>query len=206
MDENNERQTPQSEYDIENAVEQNNNTEETAEESSGDVQKEIPMKYHSEKNSKEISRLQSELKKAIEERDSVIDKYQRTFSEYNNYKKRNQALASQAMTAGACDAVEKILPVLDNLERALEHVNSENEDAVAKGVSMVHKQLAGIIDGMGVKEIPALGMEFDPNLHHAIQEVETKDGEQPGTVSAVAQKGYMLGDKILRHSMVIVNK
>ena len=155
---------------------------------------------------KEIIELKKALAKAEEERDSFKDSYQRTFSEFNNYKKRNQTAASQAVTTGVCDAIEKILPVLDNFERALEHAEDQKDDAFATGVSMVYKQLADILAGMGVEELPALGEPFDPNLHQAIQQVEPEDGQESDTVVGVVQKGYTLGDRILRHSMVIVSK
>jgi molecular chaperone GrpE len=196
----------QSEYDKENALEANSGADDS--QKADDAENKKNEKHHAEKGGlhKEVLKLQEELGKAIEERDLMTDKYQRTFSDFNNYKKRNEALAYQAMKTGECDTIEKILPVLDNMERALEHVSDKDEDAVAKGVSMVYKQLSDIIAGMGVTEIPALGMEFDPNLHQAIQQVEAGEGETPGTIAAVAQKGYMQGDKVLRHSMVIVNK
>ena len=108
------------------------------------------------------------------------------------------------MKTGARDVIERILPVIDNFERALDHVNGE--DPLAQGVLMVYKQLTDIIAGMGVTEIPAMGAQCDPNLHQAIQQGDAQAGEDPGTIAAVAQKGYMLDDKILRHSMVVVNK
>lgn len=196
-------QHPQSEYDIENAVDQEEQKE-NAEEQANDGVKESPR----EKNhrNKDAARLEKALSQAIEERDSYRDSYQRTFSDYNNYKKRNQALASQAMKAGACEVIEKILPVVDNIERALEHVDESSDNALEKGVMMVYKQLSDILASLGVKEIPARGCQFDPNVHQAIQQVEAAEGEAPGTVSAVALKGYTLDDRVVRHSMVIVNK
>ncbi len=193
----------QSEYDLENVIEQ---SAETAEEQASC--EEVPEKPHAGKQSKskEVKKLEEELKKAIGERDAFKDSYMRTFSDYNNYKKRNLTVASQANKAGTGDVLEKILPVLDNLERALEHVDDDSDDGLAKGVSMVYKQLSDIIASMGVKEIPALGENFDPNLHHAIQQQEAGEGEQPDKVVAVVQKGYMLDDRILRHSMVVVSK
>jgi molecular chaperone GrpE len=197
----------QSEYDKENSVEvETDALEETNEGSEeAEITEEKKVSDKSQKD-KETIKLEKALAEAIEERDSFKDSYQRTFSDYNNYRKRNQVLAAQAMKAGAGEVIEKILPVIDNFERALEHVNEEDGNPLTQGVLMVYKQLSDIITGMGVKEIPALGKEFDPNLHQAIQQVDAKAGEAPGTIAAVAQKGYMLDDKVLRHSMVIVNK
>ncbi len=199
---------PQSEYDKENSIDFETDMLKETEESKNKENNVTEEKKTSGKSHKniEMAKLEKALAAAIEERDSFKDSYLRTFSDYNNYRKRNQTLAAQAMKTGAVEVIEKILPVIDNFERALEHVNGEDEDPLAQGVMMVYKQLTGIITGFGVTEIPALGKEFDPNLHHAIQQADTKDGETPGTVSAVALKGYMLDDKVLRHSMVIVNK
>lgn len=199
----------QSEYDKENSIDIETDalkgTEEESKETDNNLAEEKKTSGKSHKD-KETAKLEKALAAAIEERDSFKDSYQRTFSDYNNYKKRNQMLAAQAMKTGAGEVIEKILPVIDNFERALEHVNGKEADPLAQGVLMVYKQLTDIIAGFGVTEIPALGKEFDPNLHHAIQQVETQPGETPGTISVVALKGYMLDDKVLRHSMVIVNK
>lgn len=196
-------QRPQSEYDKENAVDQQEKAEFTDEQQNAGVKENAKEKNN---RSKETARLEKALAQAIEERDSFRDSYQRTFSDYSNYKKRNQTLAAQAMKTGACEAIEKILPVVDNLERALEHVDENSENALEKGVYMVYKQLMDILAGMGINEIPALGCQFDPNVHQAIQQVEAGEGEVPGAVSAVVLKGYAADDRILRHSMVTVNK
>lgn len=170
------------------------------------VDEETEAQEDTRKTGRTVKKLEAALEKAQCERDEFKDKYQRAFSEFNNFKKRNQSAVGQAINTGMCDAVEKILPVVDNLERALGHVEENDDDPLAKGVAMVLTQLKDILAGMGVKEIPALGEPFDPCVHQAIQQKEAAEGEEPNTVAQVVQKGYMLGDKILRHSMVIVNK
>ena len=158
------------------------------------------------KDDKKVKKLEKALEKTEQERDALKDSYQRTFSEFNNYKKRNQALATQSINIGVCDTIEKILPVIDNFERALEHADDVADKAFAQGVLMVYRQLCDILTAMGVKEIPALGEQFDPNLHQAIQQVDAPDGEPANTIVNVVQKGYVQGEKIIRHSMVIVSK
>ena len=155
---------------------------------------------------KKLKKLKKTIAKVEEERDAFKDSYQRTFSEFNNFKKRNLTASSIAMKDGMGDAVAKILPVLDSIERALEHVDEQEDNAFVQGVSMVYKQLTDILAGMEVSEIPAMGEPFDPNVHQAIQQVEAEEGVAPETVVAVVQKGYKMCDKILRHSMVIVSK
>ena len=163
-----------------------------------------------EKEAKTEEKHSEKLKKAMEalqqERDSYLDSYQRTFSDFNNYKKRNQAAVSCAIQDGCADTVVKMLPVMDNFERALSHVEDSTDKALAEGVLMVYKQFSDILTSIGVKEIPAEGEPFDPKLHQAIQQAEPQEGVAPNTVVQVVQKGYMLGEKILRHSMVIVSK
>lgn len=156
---------------------------------------------------RKIVKLEAALAQTEEEKCAFKDSYQRAFSEFNNFKKRNASAIGCAMIDGSCDTVVKILPVLDNFERALEHAEDQEDSAFADGVLLVYKQLVDILTGMGVTEIPSQGEPFDPNVHHAIQQVEVEEGEAlPNTVVTVVQKGYMLGEKILRHSMVIVSK
>lgn len=150
--------------------------------------------------------LEKKMEAALAERDEYKDKYLRTLAEFNNYKKRMQTACSESLREGQCVAVEQILPVLDNLERALEHIEEDEDSPMAKGLTMVHKLLVETIQKLGIKEIPAMGEPFDPTRHQAIQTVEAGEGETPGNVGAVVQKGYMADDRIIRHSMVIVNK
>jgi len=155
---------------------------------------------------KKIKKLTGALEKAEQERDTYLDSYQRTFSEFNNFKKRNQDAMTCARKDGCADTVSTILPVMDNFERALAHVEDTTDQALADGVTMVYKQLSDILESMGVKEIPAEGEPFDPNIHQAIQQMDAQEGVAENTVVQVVQKGYTLGDKIIRHSMVIVSK
>ncbi len=151
-------------------------------------------------------KLENELKAALAERDDYKDKYMRTLAEFNNYKKRTASSRSDALKDGQCAAIEQMLPVLDNLERALEHIEADTENPMAQGVSMVHRLLTDALGKLGIAEIPALGEPFDPTKHQAVQMVEASDGEASGNVGAVVQKGYMADDRVIRHSMVIVNK
>lgn len=147
-----------------------------------------------------------ELEAVIAERDEYKDKYLRLLAEFNNYKKRTACTRSDAIKDGQCEAIGQILPVLDNLERALAHLECDSDNPMAQGVQMVHRQLLDTLEKLGIKEIPALGEPFDPNLHQAVQMVDAAEGEKPGNVGAVVLKGYMTDDRVIRHSMVIVNK
>lgn len=156
-------------------------------------------------DTKKAAKADKKLAEALAERDDFKDKYQRTFSDFNNYKKRMLASQAEAVKDGQCEAIEKLLPVLDNFERAVEHIDDE-ENALAQGFKMVYRQFVETVEKMGVKEIPAVGEVFDPTRHQAIQMVEPQEGQESGTVATVVQKGYMIDDRIIRNSMVIVNK
>ena len=129
------------------------------------------------------------------------DSFLRLAAEYDNFRKRTIKEKDQAYGNGKADAVEKILPVYDNLERAL---NQDTEDAAyKKGVEMTMTQLVSILNGLGVEIFGNPGDQFDPNLHNAV--MHTEDPEQgENTITQVFQKGFKLGDKIVRFAMVQV--
>lgn len=165
-----------------------------------------PIQERSKKSAKADKKLAEALGEAIAERDDFKDKYLRTFSDFNNYKKRIANTRADAFKDGQCDAISRMLPVLDNFERALEHIEGEEDSALAQGFAMVYKQLTVAIEQMGINELGAPGDLFDPNYHQAIQMVDPKEGDASGTIAGVVQKGYKMDDRIIRHCMVMVNK
>lgn len=168
--------------------------------------KEAVKKEKKPEEGKKNVKTDKKLLEALAERDDFKDKYQRTFSEFNNYKKRMATTRADAFKDGQCDAISRILPVLDNVERALEHIEGEEDNALAQGFKMVYKQLTTAIEQMGIKEMGVPGEPFDPTCHQAIQMVEPEEGGVSGTVAGVAQKGYKMDDRVIRHCMVMVNK
>ena len=129
------------------------------------------------------------------------DAYLRLAADYDNFRKRTAKEKEQMYTAGKADAVEKLLPVYDNLERAL---NQETADtAYKKGVEMTMTQLCGILSGLGVEIYGNVGDTFDPNLHNAVMHTEDETAEE-NTITQVFQKGFKLGEKIVRFAMVQV--
>jgi len=129
------------------------------------------------------------------------DSYLRLAADYDNFRKRTIKEKEQSYGNGKADAIEKLLPVYDNLERAL---NQPTEDeAYKKGVEMTMTQLVGILTALGVEIFGNVGDEFDPNIHNAVMHNEDESlGEN--TVSQVFQKGFKIGDKIVRFAMVQV--
>ena len=136
-----------------------------------------------------------------EKYNAQYDSYLRLAADYDNYRKRTAKEKDAAYGNGKADAVEKMLPVYDNLERALQQETAD--EAYKKGVEMTMTQLVGILNGLGVEIFGNVGDAFDPNLHNAVMHTEDADlGEN--TISQVFQKGFKLGDKIVRFAMVQV--
>ena len=129
------------------------------------------------------------------------DAHLRLAAEYDNFRKRTIKEKEASYGSGKADAVAKLLPVYDNLERAL---NQETSDAAyKKGVEMTMTELVKIFTGLGVEIFGEVGEEFDPNIHNAVMHVENEElGEN--VIAAVFQKGFKLGDKIVRFAMVQV--
>lgn len=129
------------------------------------------------------------------------DSFLRLAAEYDNFRKRSQKEKDQSYANGRADAVAKLLPVYDNLERAL---NQETQDsAYKKGVEMTMNELVKIFTGLGVEIFGAVGDSFDPNLHNAVMHTEDEAlGEN--IISQVFQKGFKVGEKVVRFAMVQV--
>ena len=129
------------------------------------------------------------------------DSYLRLAADYDNFRKRNAKEKEQSYSNGKADAVEKLLPVYDNLERALNQPTQD--EAYKKGVEMTMTQLVGIFAGLGVEIFGNVGDAFDPNIHNAVMHTE-EEGVEENTITQVFQKGFKLGDKIVRFAMVQV--
>ena len=129
------------------------------------------------------------------------DSYLRLAADYDNFRKRTVKEKEQSYGNGKADAIEKLLPVYDNLERAL---NQPTEDtAYKKGVEMTMTQLVSIFTGLGVEIFGNVGDAFDPNIHNAVMHTE-EEGVEESTITQVFQKGFKLGEKIVRFAMVQV--
>ena len=150
----------------------------------------------------DVAALQEELAKTKAQCDEYLDLAQRKQAEFANYRRRTEGVRQEAFDDGRRDAIDKLLPVIDNLERALSAAG-ESEDGLKAGVEMVLRQTKETFAKMGVEEIDPLGQPFDAELHNAVMQGSEDEGE-PGTVCAVFQKGYKLGNRVVRHAMVKV--
>ncbi len=156
---------------------------------------------------KEARRLEAELAAAQEKLEAesaalaeANDKYLRMMAEYDNFRRRTAREREGLYADAYADVLTKILPVLDNLERAAQYSDAAT---VAQGVTMILKSFTEVLEGLGIAEIEAEGKPFDPNLHNAVMHVEDEQyGESE--VIEVMQKGYIRGDKVLRYAMVKV--
>jgi len=145
--------------------------------------------------------------KALDEANAKTAEYlqlaQRVQADFENFRRRNENVRADAYADGRKDVAAAMLPVLDNLERAVEAAAGSQDEALKNGVEMVLKQMTDAYEKLGVKPIDRMGEKFDPNLENAILQGTEEEGE-PGTVCQVLQKGYMIGGKVLRHAMVKV--
>lgn len=153
-----------------------------------------------ETENKEMKTLEEKLAKAEADLASMNDKYLRMIAEYDNYRKRSAKEKEGAYADAYGDAISAILPVIDNLERALMY--SEGETLI-EGVQMTLKQFETSMEHLGVKAFGARGDDFDPMLHNAIMQVEDEELSE-NQIAEVLQKGYSKGDKIIRYAMVKV--
>lgn len=168
---------------------------------------------HMAKSPKSKSAAALKLKKKIErletEKNELKDQLLRKVAEFENYKKRTENEYSQLIKNANADLVTDLLPVLDDLERSLASLNdkkrAENFEDFREGVELIYKNLTKVLEGKGVKAIEAIGQKFDPEKHHALMQIESKD--QPSdTVVDEHLKGYIMNDRVLRHSQVLVSK
>jgi molecular chaperone GrpE len=141
---------------------------------------------------------------AANERDQLKDQLLRTAADFDNFRKRARREMEDAKARGKDEAIKEVLPVFDNLERAVAAAeNAQAISSVIEGVKMVLKLFEDTAERMGLKRIKALGERFDPAVHEAIQQQET-DAHAPGTILNEVVPGYMFGPRLLRAAMVVV--
>ena len=145
--------------------------------------------------------LARELEQTRAQRDEYLDLAQRKQAEFANYRRRTEGVRQEAYDDGRRDTIEKLLPVVDNLERAV--AAAEEESSLRSGVEMVLRQTLDTLAKLGVETIDPIGQPFDAELHNAVMQGSAEEGE-PGTVCMVLQKGYRLGTRVIRHAMVKV--
>lgn len=168
-------------------------TEENADESVEEVEETEEVEEATEEE-------QDELAKVMAERDDYLDQLQRSRAEFVNYRKRTEMERLRMADLFRADTLKQFLPVIDDFERAVHAVPANEQKAGwMAGITMIQKKLAGVMERAGVEAVDALNQPFDPSLHEA---VATEPGSKGDTVVEVYQKGYRLGDTLLRPAMV----
>ena len=149
----------------------------------------------------DVDALKRQLEDAEEKLAESVEGWQRSVADFQNYKKRVERDNESIYAAMKGDIIKKVLPALDDLERALQ--NRPADDAWANGIELIARKLQNMLDVEGLKRIEAVGAEFNPNFHEAISH-EPADNVASGHVIAVAQNGYMLGERVIRPALVRV--
>lgn len=150
-----------------------------------------------------MEQLLSDLEKATAIQEEYLTMAQRVQADFDNFRRRNSAVRAEAYDEGARDLAKALLPVVDNLERAIAAAADSADKGMAEGVQLVYKQLIEVFEKRSITIICRLGEKFDPNLENAVLQGAAEDGE-PGTVCEVFQKGYQMGNHVVRHAMVKV--
>jgi molecular chaperone GrpE len=147
--------------------------------------------------------LMSELAEKTRQVDELGNRFLRLQADFDNFRRRTRQEKEEASQFIANGIITKLLPILDNFERALNTGGNQDAGQLLAGMELVNRQFTQILEGMGVKPVVAVGSQFDPNLHEAVMRVE--DSSQPdGLIVEELQKGYMAHEKLLRPSMVKV--
>ena len=176
--------------------------EELSAEMSSDTGDDEPRSSSPDEPSATADELLARLQDAERQREEVLDDLRRVAADFDNYRKRVAREQSQMLVRSGERVVAKLLPVLDDLERALDAAEHHEEAKVLEGVRMTKDALAAVLASEGVEEIPAEG-PFDPHVHEALM-TQPADGVEPGHVVQVVTRGYRIGDAVLRPARVVV--
>jgi molecular chaperone GrpE len=149
----------------------------------------------------------NQVSSAEDELKAMKEKYLRLVAEFDNYRKRTNRERLEMISRASEDVLSKLLPVLDDFERAKMSAEDENnEEQFTEGVQLVYDKLFKTLDGIGLKPMDSKGNDFDPEYHEAITEIDTGDKKMKGKIVDVIERGYLLGQSIMRHAKVVVGK
>lgn len=177
---------------------ENQNEDINSKDEKNDSKKENTKKDNEKNKEKELNEDLSKVKKELED---IKDRHTRLIAEFDNFKKRSSKERENLYSSILSDIMISLLPVIDNLEKASQAETKDEE--YKKGIDLVLKQFKEVLETNGVKEIESVGKPFDPELHEAVSMITDPNlGEK--IVASEYRKGYMLGNKVIRHSMVIV--
>ena len=152
-------------------------------------------------SAEEFKQVQEHIAKLQKEKDDTVALLQRNQADFDNFRRRNQSVRRDSLEEGRRETVKELLPMLDNFQRAID-AGEDSSDPWADGVKLVFRQFQEALQKLGVIELDASG-KFDPNIHNAVAREKT-EGKESGDIVEVYQKGYRMGEQIIRHSMVKV--
>lgn len=165
---------------------------------------EAPENEPKKKTRKKNAASNAEVERLTAELATLKDAHLRTLAEYDNYRKRSQREKEALYGDAKADTLKLLLPVLDNFDRAAAN-KTDDIEIYRKGIEMTLSQLGSILDSLGVEAFGEVGDEFDPNIHNAVMSIENPDLPE-NTIAAVFEKGYKIGDRVLRFATVQVTK
>lgn len=146
------------------------------------------------------------LSEAEQSRDDYLDGMQRARAEFENYRRRTMREGASQRDAGKAELAEGLLDVLDDLDRTLEAADASADESLARGVQLVAEKLVGALRAAGLERIDGTGVPFDPNHHEAVQQTEAVEPREQPVVAEVLRPGYVLGERVLRAAMVVVEQ
>jgi len=137
---------------------------------------------------------------------ALSEKYLRLMAEYDNFRKRTAREKDEIIKTASEELIKELLPILDNLDRATEHKNNKQTlEEYVKGIALIEEQLRAVLSRAGLEAMDVVGKPFDPAVHDAVMQIES-DEYEPGIVTDVVEKGYVLSGKVIRHPKVVVSK
>ena len=188
----------QEEKEIEQEKNNQQDTEAKAAQPETEPEKQKEHKKRHDRHSEHDHKVQEMGEKLAE----MNDKYVRLYSEYENYRKRTNTEKADLIVNGSKDMIKAILPVVDDMERALTAMS--DDEGAKEGVQLIYNKMMNILSQKGLKPMEAKGVKFDENLHEAVTQFPATDESQKGTVVDEVEKGYFLNDKVLRYAKVVV--
>ena len=210
MAEEKEEYTPQSESEYQNMKEQEqfDETKDSAESTNESSEANSENSEHSENSDKsENSEEKDPLEQAQEEIEALKDKYLRSVAEFDNYRKRTLKERAELILNGGEKVISAVLPVIDDMERAIENgAKTDDPEVLREGMTLIHQKFVKILEGQGVSLIETADADFDTDIHEAVAMVPGMGDDKKGKVIDCLQKGYKLNDKVIRHAKVAVGQ
>lgn len=187
-------------------TEEEKNTAEKENETEKESQAESEEKEEQEKIEEETAESTEESAEALGDEKIAKERYLRLLAEFTNYKKRAAQQKEQLLDLARANIIQKLLPVVDDFERLMQHIDHDNKDGIIEGVQGIHRKMVNAFQNEGLERIDALEQPFDPNFHDAMMVQPVDAEEKDDTVIQVYEEGYLLNGKILRPAKVIVGK